>query len=77
MLEDVCATGEDLASESSDNMSDKCKTRHHLLNHKLTLDEETSSGKAGAEGGVTKLRDKKRAGSKPSDCKHTSDISDG
>uniref|UniRef100_A0A3Q3WU13 DNA helicase n=1 Tax=Mola mola TaxID=94237 RepID=A0A3Q3WU13_MOLML len=65
---------EDLASESSDNMSDRCKTRHHLLHHKLSLDEETSSSKAGAEWGVTKLRYKKRAGSKPSDCKHTSDI---
>ncbi|XP_023260466.1 transcriptional regulator ATRX-like [Seriola lalandi dorsalis] len=56
--------GEDLASESSDTMSGGPKTRHHLLRHKLTLDEETSSNKAAAESEVGKQESKKKASSK-------------
>ncbi|XP_019132017.2 transcriptional regulator ATRX [Larimichthys crocea] len=40
---------EDLASEPSDTVSDGPNTRHHLLRHKLTLDEASSSDKAAAE----------------------------
>ncbi|TKS83503.1 Transcriptional regulator ATRX [Collichthys lucidus] len=40
---------EDLLSEPSDTVSDGPKTRHHLLRHKLTLDEGPSSDKAAAE----------------------------
>ncbi|XP_011481932.1 transcriptional regulator ATRX [Oryzias latipes] len=35
-------SGKDLASETSDTMSDKSRSRHHLLQLKLTLDEGTS-----------------------------------
>ncbi|XP_030603016.1 transcriptional regulator ATRX-like isoform X2 [Archocentrus centrarchus] len=38
--------GEDLTSESSDSTSDGPIYRHHLLHHKLTLDEETSQDKS-------------------------------
>uniref|UniRef100_A0A3B4UQ36 DNA helicase n=1 Tax=Seriola dumerili TaxID=41447 RepID=A0A3B4UQ36_SERDU len=54
----------DLASESSDAMSGGPKTKHHLLRHKLTLDEETSSNKAAAESEVGKQKSKKKASSK-------------
>ncbi|KAM6907548.1 LOW QUALITY PROTEIN: transcriptional regulator ATRX-like [Xenentodon cancila] len=37
--------GKDLASETSDMSDEQSKTRHHLLRHKLTLDEGASCGK--------------------------------
>ncbi|XP_073335195.1 transcriptional regulator ATRX-like isoform X2 [Pagrus major] len=42
--------GEDLTSEPSDTMSEGPAARHHLLRHKITLDEGPSSDKAEAEG---------------------------
>lgn len=45
----ISAAEEDLASEPSDTVSDGPNTRHHLLRHKLTLDEAPSSDKAAAE----------------------------
>ncbi|XP_040907102.1 transcriptional regulator ATRX-like isoform X2 [Toxotes jaculatrix] len=56
--------GEDLASESSDNTSNGPNSRHHLLHHKLTLDEGTSSDKGTAEGEAGKQQSKKGASSK-------------
>ncbi|CAK6953614.1 transcriptional regulator ATRX-like [Scomber scombrus] len=53
--------GEGLASASSQSGSDGPKSRHHLLRHKLTLDEGTSSDKAAAEGEVEKKEGKKKA----------------
>uniref|UniRef100_A0A665TWT5 DNA helicase n=1 Tax=Echeneis naucrates TaxID=173247 RepID=A0A665TWT5_ECHNA len=41
----VSATGEELPSESPDNLSKGPNSRHHLLRHKLTLDEGASSDK--------------------------------
>ncbi|XP_061595930.1 transcriptional regulator ATRX-like isoform X2 [Cololabis saira] len=45
--------GKDLASETSDSSSDeKSNTRHHLLRHKLILDEGASGGKTASESEV-------------------------
>ncbi|XP_038152964.1 transcriptional regulator ATRX-like isoform X2 [Cyprinodon tularosa] len=44
--------GEDLVSESTDGKLDEPKSRHHLLRHKLTLDEGASNDKEEPEGGV-------------------------
>nr|XP_046267251.1 transcriptional regulator ATRX-like isoform X2 [Scatophagus argus] len=63
----------DLTSESSDTTSDEPNSRHHLLRHKLTLDEATSGDKAAAESGVGKQESKKKADGKPL----SSDESDG
>ncbi|XP_041807750.1 transcriptional regulator ATRX-like isoform X2 [Chelmon rostratus] len=52
--------GEDLPSEPSDTLSDGANTRHHLLRHKLTLDEGTSSDKAVAESEAGKQERKQR-----------------
>ncbi|GAA6235942.1 transcriptional regulator ATRX-like isoform X1 [Lates japonicus] len=52
--------GEDLASDSSDTTCDGPNSRHHLLRHKLTLDEGTSSDKATAESEGGKQESKKR-----------------
>uniref|UniRef100_A0A4W6FKE0 DNA helicase n=1 Tax=Lates calcarifer TaxID=8187 RepID=A0A4W6FKE0_LATCA len=60
MIEYVSATGEDLASDSSDTTCDGPTSRHHLLRHKLTLDEGTSSDKATAESEGGKRESKKR-----------------
>uniref|UniRef100_A0A096LTB9 DNA helicase n=1 Tax=Poecilia formosa TaxID=48698 RepID=A0A096LTB9_POEFO len=51
---------EDLASESSDSMLDEPKSRHHLLRHKLTLDEGASSDKTEPEGEVGMQKSKGR-----------------
>ncbi|KAM9348914.1 transcriptional regulator ATRX-like [Symphorus nematophorus] len=56
--------GEDLPSEPSDTMSDGPNARHHLLRHKLTLDEAASSDKATAGGEVEQQESKQEAGSK-------------
>ncbi|XP_051258479.1 transcriptional regulator ATRX isoform X2 [Dicentrarchus labrax] len=56
--------GEDLTSEPSDTTSDGANARHHLLRHKLTLDEGTSNDKAAAESEVGKQECKQRASSK-------------
>ncbi|KAM7397771.1 hypothetical protein PAMA_005884 [Pampus argenteus] len=53
--------GEDLASMSSDSGSEGPKSRHHLLRHKLALDEGTASDKAEAEDEVGKQGSKKKA----------------
>ncbi|XP_072230790.1 transcriptional regulator ATRX-like [Leuresthes tenuis] len=53
--------GEDRASESSDTKSDEPKSRHHLLRHKLTLDEGAASDKAVPESEVGKQENKRRA----------------
>lgn len=74
MIEYVSAAGEDLTSDSSDTMSDGPNTRHHLLRHKLSLDEGTSRDKAVAESEVGKMS-KKRAGCKHLSCKHSFNIS--
>nr|XP_054586594.1 transcriptional regulator ATRX [Nothobranchius furzeri] len=50
--------GEDEASESSDSTSDKPKSRHHLLRHKLALDEGRSER---AESDAEKQESKGRA----------------
>ncbi|XP_019941418.2 transcriptional regulator ATRX-like isoform X2 [Paralichthys olivaceus] len=65
--------GEDVASEPSDNTSDGSIFRHHLLRHKLTLDEGTASDKGAKEGEVGKERRKKKAGSKPQSSDSESD----
>lgn len=70
----ISAAGEDLASEPSDTTSDGPTSRHHLLRHKLTLDEGTSSDKAEAESEVGKQESKQRAGRKHLSCKNTSNI---
>ncbi|XP_008425774.1 transcriptional regulator ATRX-like [Poecilia reticulata] len=51
---------EDLVSESSDSMLDEPKSRHHLLRHKLTLDEGASSDKTETEGEVGMQKSKGR-----------------
>ncbi|KAI3373536.1 hypothetical protein L3Q82_022139 [Scortum barcoo] len=55
--------GEDLASEPSDTMSDGPTSRHHLLRHKLSLDEGASSAKDMAQGNVGKQKSKQRTSS--------------
>ncbi|XP_027886771.1 transcriptional regulator ATRX-like [Xiphophorus couchianus] len=51
---------EDLVSETSDSMLDEPKSRHHLLRHKLTLDEGASSDKTEPEGEVGMQKSKRR-----------------
>ncbi|XP_041656865.1 transcriptional regulator ATRX-like isoform X2 [Cheilinus undulatus] len=58
--ENTDKNGEDSTSELSDTTSEKQGSRHHLLHHKLTLDEGASGGKAEAESGERKQK-KKRA----------------
>ncbi|KAM3601237.1 uncharacterized protein V6R79_009568 [Siganus canaliculatus] len=58
------ANGEDLSSELSDSMSDRANTRHHLLRHKLTLDEGPSSDRDKARDEEGKPKRKHKAGSK-------------
>lgn len=70
MIEYISAAGEDLASEPSDTTSDGPSSRHHLLRHKLTLDEGTSSDKAVAESEVGKQESKQRTSSKHLSCKN-------
>ncbi|XP_028452111.1 transcriptional regulator ATRX-like isoform X1 [Perca flavescens] len=56
--------GEDMASDSSDTTCDGPNSRHHLLRHKLTLDEGTPSDKALAESDVGKPESKRKASRK-------------
>lgn len=74
MIEYVSATGEDLASDSSDTTCDGPTSRHHLLRHKLTLDEGTSSDKATAESEGGKRESKKRDRKKLLSCKDISNM---
>ncbi|XP_076606647.1 transcriptional regulator ATRX-like [Chaetodon auriga] len=53
---------EDLPSEPSDTLSGGASARHHLLRHKLSLDEGTSSDKATAESEAGKQESRQRAG---------------
>uniref|UniRef100_A0A3Q1EUN9 DNA helicase n=1 Tax=Acanthochromis polyacanthus TaxID=80966 RepID=A0A3Q1EUN9_9TELE len=53
--------GEHGASDSSDGKSDGPNYRHHLLNHKLSLDEEASSDKAAPKTDEGKQKSKRRA----------------
>lgn len=73
MTQYIFAAGEDMASKSSDITSDGHNSRHHLLHHKLNLDEETTSDKAAAQSKVGKQESKKRANSKHMSCKHISE----
>ncbi|XP_060941507.1 transcriptional regulator ATRX-like isoform X2 [Limanda limanda] len=57
--------GKDLVSQPSDNSSEESISRHHLLRHKLTLDEGTSSDKGAKEIEVGKKGRKKKARRKP------------
>lgn len=66
LTNDVSAAGKDLASETSDTMSDKSRSRHHLLQLKLTLDEGTSGNNV--EAAVEQQN--KRAAEKSLTCKH-------
>ncbi|XP_062261393.1 transcriptional regulator ATRX-like [Platichthys flesus] len=52
-------------SDESDNSSEEAISRHHLLRHKLTLDEGTSSDKGAKESDVEKKGRKKKAVHKP------------
>uniref|UniRef100_A0AAQ5Y083 DNA helicase n=1 Tax=Amphiprion ocellaris TaxID=80972 RepID=A0AAQ5Y083_AMPOC len=52
---------EHLTSDSSDDNSDGPNYMHHLLNHKLSLDEEASSDKAAPKTDEGKQRSKRRA----------------
>ncbi|XP_054482143.1 transcriptional regulator ATRX-like isoform X2 [Anoplopoma fimbria] len=54
---------EELTSDSSDTKSDGPNSRHHLLRHKLSLDERTPTDKARAEGVVATPETKQRASS--------------
>lgn len=74
MTDYISAAGEDLASESSGSTSNGPSSRHHLLRHKLTLDEGTSGDKAVAESEAGRQESKQRAGSKHLSCKDTSNI---
>ena len=74
MREYISAAGEDLASESSDTKSDEPKSRHHLLRHKLTLDEGAASDKAVPESEVGKQENKRRARRRCLICKRTCDV---
>lgn len=67
LTNDVSATGEDLASETSDSMPEKPKSRHHLLQLKLTLDEGTSGSNE------VEQQSKRRAEKNPA-CKHIFDL---
>ncbi|KAG7223296.1 hypothetical protein INR49_015652 [Caranx melampygus] len=57
-------SGDDLTSDSSDTMSEGPKSSHHLLRHKLTLDEGTS-GTTAAQMEVGKEKRKKKTKRKP------------
>nr|XP_020454385.1 transcriptional regulator ATRX-like isoform X2 [Monopterus albus] len=67
--------GEDLASESSDTMSKAKNSRHHLLRHKLTLDEGTSSDKPAAKDEAVTQERKRRASRKHLSSDGESDVS--
>lgn len=73
MIDYISAAGEDLASEPSDTMSEGPGARHHLLRHKLTLDEGPSSDKAAAEGEEEK-ESQQEARKQQQSCKDTSDF---
>lgn len=66
----ISAAGEEMASESSDSQSDDPKLRHHLLRHKLALDEGTSD-KAGLEDEVGPQENERKEKRKRSLCKLT------
>ncbi|XP_058482955.1 transcriptional regulator ATRX-like isoform X2 [Solea solea] len=65
-------SGEDLTSESSETTSTEPNFRHHLLQHKLTLNEGTSSHESITESAVGKQGSKKRE--KSSDSESGSEI---
>ncbi|XP_056141347.1 transcriptional regulator ATRX-like isoform X2 [Lampris incognitus] len=64
-----------MASESSETISDGPISRHHLLRHKLSLDENTSSDKTATEGDGTEKRHKIKVRSKDFSESETSDDS--
>lgn len=66
----ISAAGEEMASESSDSQSDEPKLRHHLLRHKLALDEGTGD-KAGLEDEVGPQENERKEKRKRSLCKLT------
>lgn len=62
----LSAAGEGSVSDSSDSTSEH-KARHHLLQHKLSLDDAVAKDKAAAEAEKRSQRKDPRAGScKPS-----------
>lgn len=69
MMGCISAAGEKMASESSDSQSDDPKLRHHLLRHKLALDEETSD-KAGLEDDAGPQENERKEKRKRSFCKN-------
>lgn len=73
MKDGISAAGDDLASVSSDTLSDGPKSSHHLLRHKLTLDEGTS-GSTAAEREIGKEKRKKKPRRKSMSCKDISNI---
>ncbi|KAL3042493.1 hypothetical protein OYC64_020427 [Pagothenia borchgrevinki] len=56
--------GEDFATESSDSMSDGPTSKHHLLRHRLTLDDGAPVDKAGAESEAGEPKSKQKASRK-------------
>lgn len=62
MADCLSAAGEGSDSESSDSMCEH-KARHHLLQHKLSLDGATSKGKAVTEVERRSQKKDSRAGS--------------
>ncbi|XP_042354711.1 transcriptional regulator ATRX-like [Plectropomus leopardus] len=69
--------GEDLDSESSDTMADGPNSGHHLLRHKLSVDEGASSDKAAAESEVGQQARKRRTSSRQLSSEGESDADDG
>lgn len=73
MIEYVSDTGEDFTEDSSDCYSDEPISRHHLLRHKLTLDEGTSSNKDAPKSEEGKRERKRGARRKNQSCKNNFD----
>lgn len=74
MIGCISAAGEGLSSESSDTTSDGPNSRHHLLRHKLTLDDGAPGDKAAAESEEAKEESKRGASSKHLSCTNTSNV---
>lgn len=73
MIEYVSDTGEDFTEDSSDCYSDGPISRHHLLRHKLILDEGTSSNKDAPKSKEGKRERKRGARKENQSCKNNLD----
>lgn len=73
MIEYVSDTGEDFTEDSSDYYSDGPISRHHLLRHKLILDEGTSSNKDAPKSKDGKRERKRGARKENQSCKNNLD----